>query len=870
MLTRPFTTGGRHYLGVSVLGAFRFDAPERLMLARELWALAAEQLGPSGGVLDAGFPKVRAEVLLLGHAYPPERPARTCPVRVRVGAIDRTIYAIGDRRWVRGVPSEPEAFDAMPLGWERAFGGTGFAPNPTGKGAAAQLDGTVPLPNLERPEAMVRSPNDRPMPASFAPIDALWPQRAARGGTYDQRWLETEYPGFPSDFDPRFFNVAPEEQQLDGELPAGAPVELTHVHPTHVVLRTSVPTHTARCLVKRRGADAVDVALRKTTLWLFPEVLCGVVIHHGATPIAEDDGRDVEHVIVAADGASSPRTVAHFAEQLRRRTDRARPEATLQAILDDGPLLPEGQGPTFGDDHDREAAATTPHLLRLERQWKKARRDVDLIRAELVREGLDPDEYGPAPLPERPPPVPALHEIEALADAQEKQAEKVREDAEIEHAAAMAELDEALASVGMSERDRKKACEGPSGPPKLSAEAQLAELRAEAAQNPSPAFAFLHEMAYGPGMAHLLETAERDARAGYLRYAHHQAAIPEPGPELRAARRLALLAHLEREEPVREIDLSCADLSGLDLRGRDLRGAWLESADLSGADLRGARLDGAVLTRATIVGARLSHASLRGANLGGARVEGSHLDHADLEGAELSGSRFVRSPLAAARLPQLAPLEWTVIECDLEGADLRGFQGIRPTLERPRFDRANLDRAVLIETSLANASLAGARLEGAVLHDVVLDGACLDGASAVGAILVNATSLRGASLVGADLSRANLRALDMSGARLDEATLEGADLGESTLRGASLEGARARGLLAIRTDLAGASLSGIDLKDAFLSKADLRGADLRDASLFGSDLSLIRGDGTTRIDRADSTRARTIPRRREPKELGDA
>ncbi|MGE3636029.1 MAG: DUF2169 domain-containing protein, partial [Sandaracinaceae bacterium] len=96
MLTRPFTTGGRHYLGVSVLGAFRFDAPERLMLARELWALAAEQLGPSGGVLDAGFPKVRAEVLLLGHANPPERPARTSPDRVRVGANDRTIYPNGD------------------------------------------------------------------------------------------------------------------------------------------------------------------------------------------------------------------------------------------------------------------------------------------------------------------------------------------------------------------------------------------------------------------------------------------------------------------------------------------------------------------------------------------------------------------------------------------------------------------------------------------------------------------------------------------------------------------------------------------------------------------------------------------------------
>src|SRR4029079_3507430 len=48
----------------------------------------------------------------------------------------------------------------------------------------------------------------------WAAIPAHWSQRARFAGTYDDAWRESRWPLPPEDFDPRFFNVAPIDQQL--------------------------------------------------------------------------------------------------------------------------------------------------------------------------------------------------------------------------------------------------------------------------------------------------------------------------------------------------------------------------------------------------------------------------------------------------------------------------------------------------------------------------------------------------------------------------------------------------------------------------------------------------------------------------------
>ena len=75
----------------------------------------------------------------------------------------------------------------------------------SGKLASVRL-----LPNLEDPREMVRTPNDRPAPAGFGPLDATWPQRTALMGTYDDRWLREDFPGLPKDLDWAAFNALPQ------------------------------------------------------------------------------------------------------------------------------------------------------------------------------------------------------------------------------------------------------------------------------------------------------------------------------------------------------------------------------------------------------------------------------------------------------------------------------------------------------------------------------------------------------------------------------------------------------------------------------------------------------------------------------------
>ena len=59
---------------------------------------------------------------------------------------------------------------------------------------------------------------------------------------------------------------------------------------------------------------------------------------------------------------------------------------------------------------------------------------------------------------------------------------------------------------------------------------------------------------------------------------------------------------------------------------------------------------------------------------------------------------------------------------------------------------------------------------------------------------------------------------------------------------------------------ANALLSGVNLSGAVLQGADLRGTDLRRSNLFAADLSRVRLDGSTQLEGALFTRARTWPR----------
>lgn len=267
---------------------------------------------------DVSLVKPATDVLLTGRAYAPgDRPTTGMDVSLAAGPVRRTVRVVGDRVWARRdgtkVVSEPAPFVRMPLVWERAFGGAdvcGGTPreeprNPVGRGYW-EPGGTRPregllLPNLEDPAHPVASTALGPAPACFAPVAEHWMPRRAYAGTYDDAWQRRRAPYLPSDFDPRFFQLAPPELVAPGYLIGGEPVEAIGVTPSGA-LRFTVPRLAVEVTYVVDGAPVARVA-NLDTLHVQPDNR-RVLLTWRAALACDKRVLRVEEIRVAAERAS--------------------------------------------------------------------------------------------------------------------------------------------------------------------------------------------------------------------------------------------------------------------------------------------------------------------------------------------------------------------------------------------------------------------------------------------------------------------------------------------------------------------------------------------------------------------------------------
>lgn len=180
---------------------------------------------------DITLTKPATDVLLQGLAYAPRGKAPHTDVALTLGsAIRKTIRVFGDRVWdsggLPGSITPPKPFEAMPLTWERAFGGSTEPRNPVGCGLE-----DARLPNIETPSQFVSSRRDRPAPAGVGPIPGHWEPRRLYAGTYDEVWQKKRAPYLPENFDSRFFQLAPADQIVPGYLQGGEPVRVNGCTP---------------------------------------------------------------------------------------------------------------------------------------------------------------------------------------------------------------------------------------------------------------------------------------------------------------------------------------------------------------------------------------------------------------------------------------------------------------------------------------------------------------------------------------------------------------------------------------------------------------------------------------------------------------
>ncbi|MBF0530538.1 MAG: DUF2169 domain-containing protein, partial [Deltaproteobacteria bacterium] len=340
VLVTPFGVGGKLYLSVTTMIFFDLTAPESPLKEQELWGVIPGEL-PKGHVLDQGLPKPKREVLVTGACCAPRGEIWPgAEISFRVGNLRKRLMVFGDRYWrmtgyaVNAV-TPATAFSQMPISYENAFGGPGFEFNPLGKGLQPTkflgVDPLIPLPNIENPQHLMAMPEDRPQPAGFGPLDMMWPQRARKNGTYDDKWLRERWPFFPDDMNYEFFNTAPEDQQAEGFFRGDENLKILHMHPDYQDLTSRLPGLRIRCFVTQKtdlkptaNAEEIfkEVTTRIDTVWLFPGILRGVVMYRGSTKILDDEYSDVTHLFVASENlAEPPKPIEFYHQDQLKATD---------------------------------------------------------------------------------------------------------------------------------------------------------------------------------------------------------------------------------------------------------------------------------------------------------------------------------------------------------------------------------------------------------------------------------------------------------------------------------------------------------------------------------------------------------------------
>ncbi|MCK4134569.1 DUF2169 domain-containing protein (plasmid) [Ralstonia solanacearum] len=184
--------------------------------------------------------KPRCDVLFNASAHAPSgQPVQELLVAWQVGPLKKGVHVVGQRMWRKrlGLVSltKPEPFTQMPLHYGLAFGGSrtykkgrgdqaqeltdAHLANPDGIGwfgkhTMGDIDGAR-APSLEALDDAISDPDGKHRPVAFSAIARHWAPRRQYAGTYDEAWQKNVFPFLPNDFDERFHQCAPEDQQMD-------------------------------------------------------------------------------------------------------------------------------------------------------------------------------------------------------------------------------------------------------------------------------------------------------------------------------------------------------------------------------------------------------------------------------------------------------------------------------------------------------------------------------------------------------------------------------------------------------------------------------------------------------------------------------
>lgn len=305
----PWRSNGQLRLTVLTKAAFDFVPNSSMKLSSspvddivEKDVLASED--PTGSVragLDLVPFKPRVDTMFWGTAYAPGGiPVPRLQARMAIAnqtgiTLDKVIDVIGDR--TRANPN-PVPFVKMPLVFERAYGGPGFAANPIGVGFGPQAN---ILPNLLYPQGWNRDTE----PAVFAPIPASWGRRARLMGTQKLDFSGQSVVTIPDELDVTYFQNAPEDQRL-ASLDGNEWLLLENLHPKHPRLTMRLPEIAGAVMVFGLPGGDKQIPLRFDSLLIDAEREKCVVTCRGSIPIPNEAALDDLRLAAGIGSAGQP------------------------------------------------------------------------------------------------------------------------------------------------------------------------------------------------------------------------------------------------------------------------------------------------------------------------------------------------------------------------------------------------------------------------------------------------------------------------------------------------------------------------------------------------------------------------------------
>lgn len=699
--------------------------------------------------------KEHAEWFVVGKAHGPGQAGLTSfEIGVEIGEQLKELQIHGQREWSHGMlgetigPAAPIA--PTELCYANAWGGKEEALNPVGCGKE-----TGNLPLIEMPGMPIMN-RLQGVPAGFAPIPLLWPQRYSRVGTYHAPWAEERWPWFPDDFDAQFFQAAPASQWASSYWRGDEMIRLTNILKGQPHYQAQLPKVQARCYIERIESKELEaVPLNLDTLWIDADQEQLVLVWRGRCAASNPKLHDIGRALVLTEPLDTP---AMEPEAFRDQFEKGfKP-----------PPFPRG----------RSARKRVPVAQRVQLKRVQAQKEMHESRVAAYRElkairEKQPDlgpvfdsakEAMPAePKPYTPPGPDALEGLDAHYQSEYKKM--------------AADFPKLSAAVK------------PPNPPGELAKGAQASAAAAAKKGEKVRQRF----------------APKFKREDFLR---------EDGkPDLKKLRKEgAVNVDLSKLDfsgrPVIGINFRGARLAGANFAGAILMGSDFTGADLTGANLSEARLTLANMTEADLSRCQVDRTDWRKAVLRGAILSGLDLSGADFYQVSAVQADFTKCQLKATKFTEAKLIAASFTQADMEEADFTGAD-----LTFADFRRVTAKQAIFVETTLANfrgregSDFSGAdfsrakgakplfdkaNLEGCRFLDADLEGGRFTRSKAPGASFRRArlmntkweeAILTDCDFVRANLLRSNFDRADLTRAVLDHSNLYGSGMWETVLHG---------------------------------------------------------------------------------------